>query len=204
MWSRVEFMRLRHTSLVAALIVVFASVVYPQMPPTSAGRDTPVFRVQVWGYIVEDFTARVSSYYELRRNLQRGLPVLTVTDYPAEIRSTQLALAERIRVARHGAKPGEIFTPTIRVEFRKVLSLAIDANTLGAIMDDNPGRISHHINGTYPEGEPFSTMPPNILAVLPRLPDDIHYRFLGRELILLDTAANVILDRIPCAIQCTD
>ncbi len=33
---------------------------------------------------------------------------------------------------------------------------------------------------------------------------DVHYRFLGRELILLDTAANVILDRIPCAIQCTD
>ena len=197
-------MRLRHTSLVAVLIVVFTSVVYAQTPTTSAGSDTPVFRVQVWGYIVEEFTARVSSYYALRSQLQKGLPALKVTDYPAEIRSTQLALAERIRVARHGAKPGEIFTPTIRVEFRKVLSLAVDANTLGAIMDDNPGRISHHINSTYPQGEPFSTMPPNILAVLPRLPDDIHYRFLGRELILLDTAANVILDRIPCAIQCTD
>ena len=197
-------MRLRQTSLVAALIIVFTLAVYAQTPTTNTGSDTPVFRVQVWGYIVEDFTARVSSYYELRRQLQKGLPSLKVTDDPAEIRSTQLALAERIRVARHGAKPGEIFTPAVRVEFRKVLSLAIDANTLGAIMDDNPGRISHHINGTYPEGEPFSTMPPNVLAVLPRLPDDIHYRFLGRELILIDTAANVILDRIPCAIQCTD
>ena len=197
-------MRLRHTSPATALLVLFASIVYPQEPTPSAGSDTPVFRVQVWGYIVEDFTARVSSYYELRRNLQKGLPVLTVTDYPAEIRNTQLALANRIRAARHRARPGEIFTPAIRVEFRKVLSLAIDANTLGAIMDDNPGKISHHINGIYPEGEPFSTMPPNILAVLPRLPDDIHYRFLGRDLILLDTAANVILDRIPCAIQCTD
>jgi hypothetical protein len=197
-------MRLRHTSLGAALIVVFTSVICAQTPTTNAGSDTPVFRVQVWGYVVEDFTARVSSYYALRSQLQRGLPSLKVTDHPAEIRSSQFALAERIRVARHGAKPGEIFTPTIRVEFRKVLSQVIDANTLGAIMDDNPGRLSHHINATYPEGEPFSTMPPNILAALPRLPDDIHYRFLGRELILLDTAANVILDRIPCAIQCTD
>ena len=199
-----ELMRLRHTPFATALLVLFSSGAYPQAPTPSAGSDIPVFRVQVWGYIAEDFTARVSSYYELRRNLQKGLPVLTVTDYPAEIKSTQLALANRIRAARHRARSGEIFTPTIRVEFRKVLSLAIDANTLGAIMDDNPGKISHHINGTYPEGEPFSTMPPNILAVLPRLPDDIHYRFLGRDLILLDTAANVILDRIPCAIHCTD
>ncbi len=205
MWAGIESMRLRHTSLVAALlIVVFASVFYAQTPTTNTGSDTPVFRVQVWGYIAEDFTARVTSYYALRSQLQKGLPSLKVTDDPAEIRSTQLALAERIRAARHGAKSGEIFTPAIRVEFRKVLSLAIDANTLDAIMDDNPGKISHHINGTYPEGEPFSTMPANILAVLPRLPDDIHYRFLGRDLILIDTAANVILDRIPCAIQCTD
>ena len=57
------------------------------------------------------------------------------------------------------------------------------------------------INGTYPEDKPLSTVPPNILAVLPRLPDDIQYRFLGRHLILLDTRANVILDRIPFAIQ---
>jgi hypothetical protein len=76
------------------------------------------------------------------------------------------------------------------------------ANTLAAIMDDNPGKISHHINGTYPEGEPFSTMPANILAVLPRLPDDIQYRFLGRHLILYDTRASLILDRIPYAIRC--
>jgi hypothetical protein len=29
------------------------------------------------------------------------------------------------------------------------------------------------------------------------------YRFLGSHLVLLDTRANVILDRIPCAIECT-
>jgi hypothetical protein len=195
---------MRHALSAATLFVLFASVVYPQTPTTNAGSDTPVFRSQVWGYIAEDFTARMSSYYELRRNLQKGLPTLKVTDDPAEIKSTQLALAERIRAARKGARPGEIFTPAIRVEFRNVLSEEVDANTLAAIMDDNPGKFSHHINGIYREGEPFSTMPANVLAVLPRLPDDIHYRFLGRDLVLLDTAANVILDRIPCAIQCTD
>ena len=168
---------------------------------TKQNRDTPDFRVQVWGYIVADFSARVWDYFELRSELERGLPALTVTDDPAEIRRAIRALAKRIRVARAEAKQGDMFTPTISVEFRKALILEMNADTWAAIMDDNPGEFSNQINGTYPEEKPLSTVPPNILAVLPRLPDDIQYRFLGRHLILLDTRANVILDRIPYAIQ---
>ena len=178
-----------------------ASVCYAQPATTNQTRDTPDFTVQVWGYIVADFSARVWDYYKLRSELEQGLPPLTVTDDPAEIRRAVRALAKRIRVARAGAKQGDMFTPTISVEFKKALTLEMDADTWAAIMDDNPGEFSNQINGTYPEAKPFSTVPPNILAVLPRLPDDIQYRFLGRHLILLDTKANVILDRIPRAIQ---
>ena len=77
----------------------------------------------------------------------------------------------------------------------------MNAETWAAIMDDNPGALSTRINGTYPEKKPLSTVPPNILAVLPKLPDDVEYRFLGRHLILLDTRARVLLDGIPNAIQ---
>lgn len=34
-----------------------------------------------------------------------------------------------------------------------------------------------------------------------QLPRDLQYRFLGRHLVLLDTRARVILDRIPYAIR---
>jgi hypothetical protein len=197
-------MRLKHISGATALIILFASVGFTQTAPTNEGPDNPVFRSQAWGYIVADFTMRVSSYYELRTRLEKGLPALKVTDYPAEIARAQRVLARRIRVAREGARQGEIFTPAISMEFKKVLLVAMDASLREAIMDDNPGEFSHRINSTYPSGEPFSTMPAAILAVLPSLPDDIQYRFLGAHLILLDTRSNVILDRIPCAIQCTD
>ena len=149
-------------------------------------------------------SARVWDYSELRSELEKGLPPLTVTDDPAEIRRAVRALAKRIRVARAGAKQGDMFTPTISVEFRRALTVEMDADTWAAIMDDNPGELSNQINGTYPEGKPLSTVPPNILAVLPRLPDDIQYRFLGRHLILVDTRANVILDRIRHAIDCPE
>ena len=197
-------MRPRLTSLAVVLIVSVASLCYAQPATTNQTRDTPDFTVHVWGYIVADFSARVWDYSELRRELEKGLPPPTVTDDPAEIRRAVRALAKRIRVARPGVKEGDMFTPTISVEFRKALILQMNANTWAAIVDDNPGEFSNQINGSYPDEKPLSTVPPNILAALPRLPDDIQYRFLGRHLILLDTRANVILDRIPDAIQCGD
>ena len=92
----------------------------------------------------------------------------------------------------------------IGIEFREVLRLEMDADTWAAIMDDNPGEFLNRINGTYPGKRPLSTVPPNILARLPRLPHDVQYRFLGRHLILHDTRANLILDRVPYAIRCAD
>ena len=194
----------QHISIATVLMVLFASVCYPQTPTTTRDREAPDFRVEAWGYIVADFSTRVWTYFELRSTLEKGLPALTVTDDPAEIRSAELALAQKIRVARAGAKQGEIFTPAISVEFRKVLLLEMNANIWATIMDENPGEFSYDINDTYPKRKPLSTMPFDILVRLPRLPEDIEYRFVGRHLILHDTRANVILDRIPCAIQCSD
>ena len=97
---------------------------------------------------------------------------------------------------------GDIFTPPVSSEFRKALTLAVNRDTWEAIMDDNPGAFSTQVNGTYPYNTPLSTVPTSILAVLPALPHGIQYRFLGRDLILLDTRANLIVDRLPHAIQC--
>jgi len=191
-------------SLAIAFLLLFSSVGAPQTPKTNEDRGTPDFRVKVWGYIEADFSTRVWNYSELRSKLEKGLPPLTVTDDPAEITTAVHVLAERIRAARAGAQEGEIFTPTISVEFRKVLLVEMNASTWASIMDDNPGEFSSQINGTYPEERPLSTVPPNILAVLPRLPDDVQYRFVGRHLVLLDTRAGVILDRIPYAIKCAN
>jgi hypothetical protein len=63
-----------------------------------------------------------------------------------------------------------------------------------SIMDENPGVPSLTINERYPPSIPLSTMTPHILAALPKLPEDLEYRFIGVRLILLDTQADIILD----------
>jgi hypothetical protein len=91
---------------------------------------------------VADFSARVWDYFELRSELEKGRPALTVTDDPTQIRKAVSALAERIRVARKEAKQGDMFTPTISNEFRKALAVEMEADAWAAIMDDNPGEFS--------------------------------------------------------------
>lgn len=172
--------------------------------PRQAGSQErpPDFRVQIWGDISAEFTARIRSYADLRTELERGLPPRIVTEDVAATLSRTRALARRMRAARAQARPGDIFTRAAGEQFRKALQMQIDGATCAALFDDNPGSSALPINGTYPAHDPVSTMPPNVLAALPPLPEDIEYRFAGRQLFLLDTRANIVIDRLPSATAC--
>ena len=65
-----------------------------------------------------------------------------------------------------------------------------------AIMDENPPGLALKVNMLYPEDRPLATMPPEVLKDLPKLPEELDYRFVGDDLILLDTHAHVIVDFI--------
>jgi hypothetical protein len=184
--------------------LILASVLIAATQPAASAPDAqlPDFRIEVWGFAIADFSARMDAYAALRRELEQGLPALKVTNDPAEIVRTENMLAIRIRQARRHARRGDIFTPNIRAAFRELLRSRTTPGTCELIKDDNPGEFGYDVNGTYPKTQPVSTVPASMLAVLPRLPADIQYRFLRRDLILHDLRANVILDRIENAITC--
>lgn len=190
-------------ALVAGLVLSLASAVSAQAP---APKPPPPadFTVAVDGLIVADFSARVEAYAELRRTLEDGLPGLVVTEKVTEIRRAEEALARRIRLAREGARQGNIFTPAINAAFKQLLLGVTKPGICASILDDgNPGSgITYRTGRPYPRDEPLSTVPPSVLGVLPALPDDVQYRFIDRSLILYDTRANMLLDRIPAAIRC--
>ena len=184
------------------LLVIFGLLASEAQAQQPAGPPKVDLSVEVFGNTVAEFTAKMDAYAELRRALEEGLPPLTVTDKPSDIYRAELLLAERIRRARRGAGRGAIFTENVRRAFKQLLRPVSNAATCELIRDDNPGEFAWSVNGPYPKGKPLSTMPPSMLNVLPRLPTDVWYRFLGRDLILHDSRANVILDRIDDAFQC--
>lgn len=194
-------MRSRTVSVIVGLILLQASAAVPQTPPAPATRP-PDFSVQIWGDAVADFNARVRAYFELRTRLEVGVPPLVVTPNPADIQVAEFALAQRLREARAGAREGNIFSGDISAAFRAAIRPALDEETVTTILDENPGSFRHRVDGMYPKERSVSTVPANVLAILPELPADIQYRFLGRHLVLHDIRANVILDRMTCAVPC--
>ena len=101
-----------------------------------------------------------------------------------------------------GAHTGDIFTGEIGAAFKQALILETRSATCASIADDNPGDFSYSVNDTYPKRRALSTVPPGILMLLPRLPEDVYYRFVGQHLILHDTRANIVLDDLADAIDC--
>jgi len=189
-------------SLLFAAMAMCPLAVHAAVHQTTPQLPTVEFTVEVLGSKAAEFSAKMDEYAKLRSKLQEGLPALAVTANPAEIRQAEILLAQRIRRARSGAGRHDVFTEETRRAFRQMLRPVTTAATCEFLKDDNPGEWFWSVNAEYPKEHPVSSVPPSMLAVLPRLPEDVFYRFLDTDLVLHDTRANVMLDRIDNAIRC--
>ena len=147
---------------------------------------------------------RLRDYLALHTKIESTLPKLPDDATPEQIDKNQRLFEQKIREARKGAKVGDLFTPEARPVIVNLLA-AVFAGPEGrelkaSIMDENPVDISHQVNGRYPDNVPLSTIPPEVLQTMPKLAEDMEYRFIGDDLILLDTHAHVIADYIEDAL----
>ena len=69
-----------------------------------------------------------------------------------------------------------------------------------SLKHDEPVNARLHVNESYPEAMPLQTTPPSLLLNLPKLPPELEYRVVGRELVLRDVKANLVVDFIPNAL----
>jgi hypothetical protein len=138
-----------------------------------------------------------------------SIPKEGVTDVRL-LETRQEKLVEAIRALRPNAKRGDLFTPeiakmfttTIQTVLRGANAVDVRETILGEgnpANPESPAVVRLTVNAVYPAGAPLSTMPPSLLLVLPSLPKGVEYRFVGRNLILLDTHANLIVDIAPNA-----
>lgn len=143
---------------------------------------------------------RIKQYLALRDKLESTLTGLPKEATPQQIDTHQRALARLIQHSRRDAKPGDLFTKESRGVIRglmiRVFGGPDGAKLKASIMDENPGRLQLTVNSRYPDAVPLSTVPPQVLAGLPKLPEELEYRFIGRTLILLDVHAHLIVDLI--------
>ena len=138
-------------------------------------------------------------YVELRQRIEGTMATLRVTIDPAEILGREQALGAAVKAARPGARQGEIFSAATVTDFRRIIAADRIRHSEGdqaAIMSEVPPALPR-VNEPYPAMLPLATFPPLLLGTLPRLPDDLEYRFMGRHLIIRDTRTNLIVDYLP-------
>jgi len=157
---------------------------------------------------LDQFKHDVEQYASLSRKLAGARGPSKSSDAKA-LEAGRKALAEAIRTERSTASQGEIFRPEVQPFFRHLIGSDLKGQdgraARKAVREGNPAHepdsppVPLRVNADYTQGAALSTVPPSLLLTLPQLPKPLEYRFVGGSLILLDTAAAIIVDFLPAA-----
>ena len=174
----------------------------PPLPPQPA--EAPILRELL---ATQAFETRVADYAALHRFLEAPLPPLRPTTNMAEVWARVDRLARLLIAARRDAQQGDIITPDVAAMLRRRIATCLPPedweDILAEMAQDEDGVIVPSapltVNMRWPEGLPYSFVPPQLLYVLPPLPPELQYRIIGRSLVLWDHHANLIVDFVPRA-----
>ena len=181
-----------YTSILGAFLIGVPLAAGP-MPQTTKAP------VNANAAVMVDFQKRVDAYLAQHRKLEDTLPKLSKQTNPHEIDGHERALGTLMQEARKTAKPGDILTPAmqrvVRTLLRPIFAGVEGTQIKNEILDkEYKGNAKLAVNARYPDEVPVSTMPPQVLASLPKLPEELEYRFIQNSLILFDSHAHVIVD----------
>jgi hypothetical protein len=151
------------------------------------------------------FDERLDAYMAVRHAAEEEVGRVQAAATARRITADADELARAIRERRLDASAGDIFTPEVAAAFqaalRRLIESAIGPAILARVANPNPGPIALHVNDTYPSTAPRTSMPYQLLRVLPRLPKELKYRFAGRDLLVLDVntelVAAILRDALP-------
>jgi hypothetical protein len=147
---------------------------------------------------VDKFRTAVDAYVTLHQKLERTLPALSKQAAPADIESHERAFGTLIVMARPKAGQGDLLVPEIQPVLRRIsrqiLAGPDGPAMLNEIRGEEPVTIAARVNQRYPDDVPLSAIPFRFLTSFPRLPEELEYRFLGRDLVLLDVDARIVID----------
>ena len=182
----------------AAVVVIGLEEGAPAVQTTTAQAASPDAAA------IKDFVDRVNQYVALHKKLEATLPKLPEKATPEQIDQNERALGAMIQSARKTARRGDLFTPAMTVIVRRIMAQVFGGpegqKLFSSVMEENFKEIPLRVNQRFPEGIPVSTMPPAILKALPELPEQMEYRFVATQFVLLDPHSHLVADFMPGAL----
>lgn len=154
---------------------------------------------------VEEFTSRVNDYVALRNRLADSVGPLSENMTQEQIAARATALSQAILLARPDARQGDIFTPRAASVFGALIEQEYSRRPprVREVREDAQDELPDFVpkvNQLYPTTYPLATFPPELLPLLPRLPEEVEYRVVNHYLLLRDVESNLIVDFMPRAV----
>ncbi len=147
---------------------------------------------------VAAFDERVKAYVKMREGLEEKLPKLSKDAKPEEIEAHKKTFQKLVQSARAGAKHGDVFTADSMAYIRTVIKTELDSQekkeVRQTVLEAENKAVPIRVNYTYPESEELVEMPPTLLLKLPQLPKQVKFRFVRRNLLLVDRENGLIID----------
>ena len=175
----------------------------PETQAKAAPRVTPpIVQTEAEQQTAKEFEKRVNDYAALHDKLEATIPALKDKATPEQIAQHQQLMAALIQKERKNAVQGEFFTPDTVALLKRIVGATLagrdDKTAKESVMDENPGTMPNvGVNDKYPEGVAVASMPAELLDQLPKLPEKMEYRFLGKRLVLVDSGAALVVDITP-------
>jgi hypothetical protein len=198
--------RVRVLAAIALSIAVVASLAEAAEQATSAragGKPAAGAGTAELSEGLKTFQKQLDAYLKLRSDLSRKLAPLSSTPSATELTSTQTDLAVALQAARKGARQGDLVNPAAAAHIIRIVTADFQRRSAAAEraeLQEVPRAGRPTINRTYPADAALPTVPPLLLSDLPRLPDNLQYRFFGRHIVILDADVQIIIDYVPDAL----
>jgi hypothetical protein len=158
---------------------------------------------------LQQFHEAVEAYAQLHRRLEQDVPPLKAGSTPYAIVASSDALAAAVKAARSGAREGDIFSREEGDAIRVLIARALYTHhysvedLLAAGSEESPvdaPRLA--VNARFPWAH-GAAMWPCVLLALPPLPEELQYRIVGQDLVLVDVHANLVVDILRHAVRPT-
>lgn len=176
-----------------ALCLLFATFVSGQEPQSPAASAAPPPNP-----VAAAFEARVREYVDLREGIEDKMEKLPKDATAEQINDHKTAFQAAVRQARSGALPGQLFTREAAAYVRRVIAAEVKgrerAELRKTVAEAETKGVPLRINYPYPESKELLDMPATLLLKLPTLPKQVKYRFVGRNLLLVDRENGLIID----------
>ncbi|WP_109485172.1 hypothetical protein [Occallatibacter savannae] len=156
--------------------------------------------------LLSDFSKKAKDYVSKEHMLAQAQ--MKPTSDVAKLQQQRKQLRDAVQQSRPNAQQGDYFTPDAAAVFRKVLLKLLngpEGKKIKTSLDHaEPGApAKFKVNAEFPNqnGQPIQSVPPTVLKVLPELPRGLEYCIAGKTLALRDSAANMVVDYLPNALQ---